>query len=210
MPKPAGVFTCNDDRSQEVVEACNVAGVRVPEEVAILGVDDDSLVCALSRPSLSSISLNFDAAGWRAAELLDRMMAGQRVTAEKILVEPIRVVTRVSTDALAVESPEVAAAIHFIRQNAHRLITVADVAEACAMSRRSLERRFSASLGKTIQGYIKHSRVTLIQQMLHETSMSIPEIARRLGYSNADHIARLFRRFTGQTLRDFRQRPSVR
>lgn len=194
LPKPVGMMTCSDDRSLHVVEACKIAKLHVPEEVAVVGVDNDEILCDLSNPPLSSVALNIEKAGYEAAELLDRMMAGEDVGQPLIFVRPTHVVTRQSTDILAINDTEVAGAVRFIRQHAKELIQVRDVVEVTSVSRRSLEQRFRQVLHRSVLDEIRRVHVEQVARMLVETNLSISQIAMALGYSGIHNIARYFKR----------------
>lgn len=159
-------MTCNDNRGKWVIEACKIAGLNVPDEVAIVGVDNDQLICDLCAPLLSSIVLNVEKAGYEAAGLLDIMMAGERATGCDIHVRPTHVAIRQSTDVLAVDDTSVASAIRFIRKHSKAVIQVNDVVNAVALSRRVLEKRFRTILGHSIHDEIRRTRVEQIIQML--------------------------------------------
>lgn len=207
LQRPVGLMACNDDRAREVVEACAIAGLAVPEEVAILGVDDDEFVCNLANPPISSISLGVEEAGYRAARLLDEMMKSQSSrtsSSSQILVSPLAVVTRQSTDVAVIEDPFVAAAVQFIRVNCRRPIRMADVVRQAAVSRRNLSGRFRRTFGCTIAQYIKRIRITRIEELLRDDSCSIGEIAEILGFAGQDHLAQHFRSVTGMTPNAFR------
>lgn len=193
LPTPIGIMTCTDDDSQRIAEECKIVGRHVPEEVAILGVDNDALVCGLSDPPLSSIALNTERAGYEAAELLAKMMAGEKSAACTIIVHPTHVVTRHSTDILAIDDRDVAEAVRFIRRHSRRSIQVSDVVQEVPLSRRVLEQRFRKVLGRSILDEIKRVRTEQICRLLVETNMSVSNIASALGYSGVDHIARYFR-----------------
>jgi LacI family transcriptional regulator len=198
LPKPVGVLACNDDRAQNVTEACKTAGLHVPAEVAVIGVDNDDLICGLSEPPISSIALNVEKAGYRAAELLDRLMAGkEKMAGQTIIVEPLDVVTRQSTDVLAIEDPEVAAAVHFIHQNCREPLQVDNVVDATTMSRRALERRFRKIVGRSIHDEIRRVRIAQVTRMLLETNLSVSQIASALNFPGHEHIGRYFRREKG-------------
>jgi LacI family transcriptional regulator len=192
LPKPAGVMACNDDRGQHITEACAIAKIEVPYEVAIIGVDNDDQVCDISHPPLSSVALDVEKAGFRAAELLDKMMAGKKMPPQTVVVNPGRVVTRQSTSFVAAEDKTVSQALNFIHQNAKHLIQVDDVIKAINVSRRSLHDKFIKALGHSVYDEIKRVRIDLISQMLVETDLSVSEIAFSLGYDSANHIARYF------------------
>ncbi len=206
LPKPVGVMAGNDVCGRYVMQACRVAGLNVPDEVAVIGVDNDSLICDLTEPPLSSIAMNTEKAGYEAAQLLDSLMAGEAMAGQNIVVEPTHVVIRQSTEILAIEDREVAEAIRFIRQNARRAITVGDVVNHRAMSRRNLELRFHRALGRSIHNEIKRVRTRQIVRMLAETDLSICEIALKLGHDSGKHLARYFRAQLAMSPAEYRRR----
>lgn len=199
LPKPVALMACNDERGKHVIEACRIARLRVPDEVAVIGVDNDELVCDLCNPPLSSIALDHKRAGYEAAEILGRMMAGERIAEHRIVNRVLYVVSRQSTDILATEDPDVAMALRFIHEHAKKPIQVFDVAEAVGVSRRWLHEKFSATLGRSVYKEIARVRTEQITRMLIDTQLSIAQIALGLGFPNVDHIARFFRRQTGMT-----------
>ena len=205
LPKPVGVMTCNDDRSHHVSEACKTAGLGIPEQVAILGVDNDELACELSDSQLSSVALNVQNGGYEAAELLDKLMAGKKPKKQTIIIKPTHIVTRQSTDILAIEDPEVAAAVRFIRQHAKETIQVTDVVNAVALSRRVLEKRFRKVLNRSVLEEIRRVRIDKVVWMLIDTNLSISQIASALGYPSVKHIARYFRREKAMSLVAYRK-----
>lgn len=202
---PVGLMTCDDEHGRHVIEACKVAGPHVPEQIAIIGVDNDQLVCALSEPPLSSISINAERAGYEAAELLDKLMAGKKVKKQNITVKPLHVVARQSTDILAIEDGEVANAVRFIRQHAKEPIQVTDVVNAVALSRRPLEKRFRKVLNRSIHDEIRRVRAAQVAQMLVDTNLSVSQIATSLGFPTIKHIARSFRSEMGLSLIAYRK-----
>lgn len=188
LPKPAGLMACNDERSCELIEAAHAAGILVPEEIAVLGVDNDELLCNLLDTPLSSIGLNCETAGYEAAELLDRLMAGEKVSGQEVIAEPTGVVARKSTDIMAIADPAVSAAIRFIQANSAEMIRVDDVVNATPLSRRLLERRFRQTLGRSILKEIQRVHIKSAVKMLVETDMSISQIAYKAGFSNPTHL----------------------
>lgn len=204
LPKPVGLMTCNDDRSQQVLQACKIADLKVPEEVAIIGVDNDELICNLSDPPLSSVSINFERAGYEAAAALDQMMKGEAINTIQILVHPTHIVSRQSTDITAINDQEVARAVNFIRNNAKANLGVDDIVKTTALSRRVLEKRFRKFLGRTILDEIHRVRTNQIAQMLVETNLSILEIAMTFGFQGTEHIARYFQKEKGLNLVSYR------
>jgi LacI family transcriptional regulator len=210
LPRPVAVMCCNDDRALQVVEACKAAGLRVPDDAAVLGVDNDVLVCDLADPPISSIALDTETAGHEAARLLDHLMKGGQMTGQEIPVRPTHIVTRMSTDILAVTDPDVAAALRFIRCNPNRLIQVDNVVEATNVSRRVLEKRFKAILRRSVHQEIRRVRVNNIIPLLVGADMSITDIALHCGFDGVEHISRYFRKETGASLRDYRRQHAPR
>jgi len=206
LPKPLGMMTCSDDRSQHVLEACKVARMHVPEEVAIIGTDNDELLCELSNPTLSSVTFNLERAGYEAAKLLDELMDGEPMKGQKIIVQPTSVITRQSTDILAMDDVEVAAAVRYIREHAQTMIQVRDVVDATALSRRSLEQRFRKVLDRSILDEIKRVHIEQVTRMLIETNYSVKKIALILGHQGTENISRYFKQFTGLNPSEYRQK----
>lgn len=209
LVKPVGVMVCNDDRGKQLIEAAKIAGVRVPDEVAIIGVDNDEVVCDLCYPSLSSIKLDNVQAGYQAARLLDMIMEGKRPDTEEIIVHPIGVVARQSTDIYCVNDPEVSSALEYIRDHSREMIQVSDVAESVCLSRRALQLRFKSSLGYSVHERIKKEKINRMAELLTETNMSIIEIALNLGFSNINHVSRFFKQEKGLSPHAYRKRYNV-
>lgn len=206
LPKPVALLCCNDDRALQVIEACKLADLYVPDQVAVLGVDNDILICDLADPPISSIALDTETAGHEAARLLDGLMKGEPMTGQQIPVRPTHIVTRMSTDILAVTDTDVAAAVRFIRRHPNRMIQVDDVVEATNVSRRVLEKRFKGILRRSVYQEIRRVRVNYIIGLLVGTDMSITEIAVKSGFDGVEHISRYFRKETGTSLREYRKK----
>ena len=207
LPRPVGLMACTDDRSQDVAEACKIAGLHIPEQVAIIGVDNDDMVCNLTNPQLSSIAVGWERAGYEAAELLDKLMTGkEKMKNQFIKVEPLYPVSRQSTDILAIEDTDIAKAVRFIRQHCKEPIRVDDVVAAVALSRRILEKRFRKILGRSVLCEIRRVRVEQIVRMLIGTNLPISQIASSLGYPGVDHIARYFRKEKAMTPLAYRKK----
>ena len=210
LPKPVGLMCCNDDRALQVVEACMIGGLNVPDDIAILGVDNDRLACELSDPLISSISLNIEAAGFEAASLLDSLMSGEKMTGQIVEVSGTHIVTRQSTDLLAIQDKDICAAIRFIRLNISCRLQVDDVVGATTVSRRVLEKKFRSTLRRSLYQEIRRVRVNYIVELLVSTNMSISEIALKAGFGGIEHVSRYFRKETGMSLREYRKRFVVR
>lgn len=210
LPKPVGIMTCNDDRSQHVLDACHVARVHVPSEVAIVGVDNDEFICRLANPPLSSVCLNPEKLGYRAAQMLDRAMARKARADGEIIGSPTHVIARSSTNILLVEDAQMARAVRFIRENADRPLQVDDVASAVGMSRRTLQHRFTHSVGRSVHSQILRERVNRITQLLVETDLTVAQIAVRLDFSSAKQLDRVFTRLQGIPPTAYRSRYCVK
>jgi LacI family transcriptional regulator len=204
LPTPLGLLACNDDRGRQVLEVCRFCGLMVPEDVAVLGVDNDAVFCELADPPLSSVALNAETAGYRAAELLDGMMSGRVRKPRRIVVEALRVVTRRSTDLIAVDDDDVAAALQFIRREQGRSLSVDDVAQAVAVSRRYLERRFRAAIGRTVLEEIQLVRLERAKRLLLESTHPISIVAEMSGFGSAAYFIQFFQDRVGTTPRRFR------
>jgi LacI family transcriptional regulator len=205
LPKPAGIMTCNDIRGRQVIEACLPVGLRVPDDVAVVGVDEDRLLCDLANPPLSSVALNLERAGYQAAELLDGLMSGRIQKPQRILVEAMWVIPRRSTDVVAIEDRHVATGVRFIRDNFRRAITVDDVVKEAHISRRGLEIRFQNSLGRSIRQEIQQARLTWSKKLLVETNLSAGKIAELSGFSSLSYMSSVFQRELGLTLTEYRR-----
>jgi LacI family transcriptional regulator len=199
LPKPVGIFGCNDERGLQVLDACRRIGLTVPDEVAVLGVDNDPSICDLTIPPLSSIDPNAEGIGYEAAALLDRMMCGQAAPTEAIKLAPRGVVTRRSTDVVASEDQEVGRALGYIRENACKGLQVVDVLGHMAMSRASLQQRMKQVVGRTIHQEIQRVRLTKVKDLLAMSELTIKQVARESGFASVQYMTRVFRAVTNET-----------
>ncbi|NQU40048.1 MAG: DNA-binding transcriptional regulator [Lentisphaerae bacterium] len=206
LPSPVGLMTCNDDLAVLLAEVCHNAGIKVPDEVALIGVDNDDLICNGATPPLSSVALATQRAGYEAAEMLDHIMAGRTVGCRRIAIRPTHIVSRQSTDLIAVSDPNLAKAIRFIRENVQRPIKVQDVAAAAGLCTRTLQHRFGKLVGQSVLQEIASTRIRHINRLLSETNLSVAEIAQAMGYPADAHIARFFKRYTGLTPLAYRRK----
>lgn len=205
LPRPIGIMGCYDFKAQQVLDACRQLNIAVPTEVAVLGVDDDRLICELSEPTLSSIIPDTRRTGYEAADLLNRMMSGEQVGRDKPLItQPLGIQVRESTDTLAIKDEEIAKALHYIRRNATSNIRVTDILSQVSLSRRSLEHRFKKWCGHTPHEEIQRVRINRVKELLRDTDLSIQAIAQRTGHEYAEYMAAAFKRETGMTPTEFR------
>lgn len=205
LPKPVGVMAAYDLRALHVVEACRQIGLRVPDDVAVLGVDNDEQVCELGVPPLSSIVQGGAQIGYQAATLLQRLMRGESLPRGSVrLIPPVEVVTRHSTDTLAVDDPEVALALRYIRDKACDGIQVRDVVRQATISRATLEKRFQQIVGRTMHKEIKRFQLERVKMLLRTTDLSIHQISDRTGFEYPEYLSTFFHRAVGQTLGQYR------
>lgn len=197
LPKPVGIFACYDIRAQQVLDVCRELQIRVPDEVAVLGVDDDELLCNLCHPPLSSVIPDAHRTGREAARLLDVLMNGGSVDEERHLIDPRGIATRQSTDVLAVDDDDVATAIRYIRENACEGINVVDVLKQVPLTRRALELRFQSLLGRTPHQEIIRQRVERVKSLLIETDLPLKTIARRTRFEHEEYMSVVFSRAMG-------------
>jgi LacI family transcriptional regulator len=205
LPKPAGIFCSTDNRAAEVLEVCRLSGIRVPEDLCVLGVDNDELVTKVTHPPLSSIALPTHKIGFEAARLLDELMSGGERPTAPILFPPTGVVARQSTNLLSIADPDVLAAVRYIREQVHRQVTVGDLLHAVPVNRRYLERKFKQHLGRTPLQEIRRVRLEKAKQLLSQTELSMPAVARRSGFPNAARLANVFHDGTGMTPSQYRK-----
>jgi LacI family transcriptional regulator len=197
LPKPVGILTCNDDRAQ-----------RVPDHVAVLGINNDQLLCELSEPPLSSITLSAERAGYEAAKMLHNILIGKKTDKNTIIIKPLYVVTRPSTDILQTQDKDLSAALQYIHQHYKLPVQVNDVAAAVGVSRRVLEKRFRKYLGRSLHGEIRRARIEHISWLLLETDLSIAQIADTLGFSCPETFSSFFKRGKGISPLNYRRKYS--
>jgi LacI family transcriptional regulator len=208
LPKPAGVFAVNDQMGFWVLDAARRAGLAVPEELAVVGAENDNMLCETASPPLSSVRLRGQAVGYDAARVLDEWMTKKRLPkpGERHLHTPGDIVTRQSSDIVAVEDPRIAAALRFIRQNATQPLDVARVARECALSRSVLERRMKALIGRSPGEEIARLRFAAVEKLLLQTDLTLDAIAAKCGFTHPQYMAEAFRKRTGMTPGTFRRK----
>ena len=207
LEKPAAVFAAWDNRACEVLQQCKRRHIRIPDQVSLLGVDDDELLCALARPGLSSIRQNHELTCYRATEELDRQLRKCRgLKSCRISIPPIKVVERASTHPPAPSLILVQNALTYINDNALQGITPNDVAHSVHCSRRLLDLRFEELQGQTVFSYITQRRLNAVKKRLLDTSRKISEIAMDCGFQNPDVLKNLFRRENGISMTEWRRR----
>jgi LacI family transcriptional regulator len=197
LPAPTAVFVADSHCGRRVLDACQIAGLDVPQQIAVIAGDADDLMCEVSTPPLSSVELACRRIGYLAAGLLDRLMAGTAPPAKPILVPPLRVIARQSTDLLAIDDPELVAAIRHIRSHACGRLHVRDVVQTLAVSRRLLEQRFHAALGHGPAEEIRRVRLERAVELLAHSELPVEQVARVAGFRTATRLGVAFRKQFG-------------
>jgi LacI family transcriptional regulator len=204
LAMPVGVMAGDDQRGRHVIEAARLAGLRVPEDMAVIGVDNDEVLCEMCVPSLSSVVLDTGRIGFEAARALDGLMRGRRSPRLPAVVGPMGVVARRSTDILALRDPGLVAAVRYIRTNAHRPIRVSDVLREVPLSRRALELRFREALGRTPRKEIERVRLERVRDLLGNTDWPLKRIAQASGFAYTERMHAVFRREARMTPTEYR------
>ncbi len=207
LPKPVGVFAAHDPMGRLVAETCRLEGIRIPEEVAIIGANNDPHICGLTYPPLSSIEIPWEDIGYETARTMENCLRDpQQPDLEPVLVSPTQVVPRRSSDFLSVSSPEVARALEFIHENTNSRMSVNDVVRESGTSRRNLEREFRRIKDTTILGEITRVRIDRSKPLLRRMDMSIEQVAEVCGFGRHERFTTNFRKWEGCTPRDYRKR----
>lgn len=202
---PVAIMASNDIRGMHLIDACSRVNLAVPEEVAVIGVDNDELLCRICSPTLSSVIPNAEEIGFRAAELLARLMKGETLDATSHPIPPLGIATRQSTDVVAIDDSNIAAALRFMRENACRGVTVEEVIENTAISRSTLERQVRKYLGRTPQEEIRHVQIKRVRELLQSTDLPADRIAALCGFAHPEYMHVVFKRVMGITPGEFRR-----
>ncbi len=205
LEKPVGLMASYDGHALYVLEACQDIDLAVPEEVAVIGVDNEELICDLADPPLTSIVQGAVTLGYQAATVLDNLMKGETPTDRTTKIAPTGIVTRQSSDVMAIEDRELVSAIRFVREKAATGIGVGDVAKHLSLSRHSLDRRFRRVLGRTVHAEIQRVQIERVKHLLRSTSLPAKDIAERSGFRYREYLSNVFRQVTGQTLGEYRR-----
>lgn len=210
LPKPIALMACDDNQGQHITEACRHSGISIPQEVAVIGVDNDVMICELSDPPLSSIAQDAENGGYQAAKLLDKMIKHGTEEFYDIIVKPTQVMTRQSSDIYATNDEHIATVLKFIHLNLEKPIQVDDVVKEVPLSRRTLEKRFQEITGYPIYKYIFNLRMEKLSSKLLDTDLNVFEIAIELGLNDSKNIARQFKTLKGCTPSEYRKRYTIK
>lgn len=205
LPKPVGIFCCDDNQAVILAEACNVLGIRIPYEVAILGVDNDEILCNMANPPITSIDVDIERGGYEVAAMAVQMKHDPAYLGNDIVLQPLHIVTRESTNVITTKDVQVHQALTYIHSNLDHKIAVTDVLAQVPMSRRLLEQRFLKATGKTIYQYISEQRIDLFARMLLDTKEPIANLAARMDEPDPKSLTRRFRELKGCTPSEYRK-----
>lgn len=199
LPKPVGIFCCDDNQASILVEVCMILGIRIPYDVAIVGVDNDEILCNMSDPPISSINVDIERGGYEAAAMAVQMMHDPSYAGNDIVLQPLHIVTRESSNLITTKDVQVHQALTFIHSNLDHKIVVTDVLERVPTSRRLLEQRFFKATGKTIYQYISEQRIEYFARLLLETDEPIGNLAARMDEPDPKSLSRRFKELKGCT-----------
>jgi LacI family transcriptional regulator len=204
LPKPAGVFASNDQLGIRILDACQRADISVPEEIAVVGTENDATLCSFASPPLTSLKFDGIQVGYKAAEILQRMMEGKKIKPKEFLIPPKGMVIRASSDDLVINDPVVARAARLIQENAMKGITVNEVCATLNISRSTLERHMKNSLGRTAKSEIQRVRFREVERLLLQTDLTIDTIAEQTGFAHTEYFHNAFQNRYGKTPTEFR------
>jgi len=205
IPKPIAIMACDDNQGENLIEACHSIGIKIPSEVSVMGVDNDETLCSLGSTTLSSIQVDIEEGGRQTAALLERLVTDPSAPAKDVVLQPMKIVNRMSTAAFATQDQQILRAILFIHRNVRKKISVADVTAEAALSRRLLERRFKDVTGKTLYEYITELKLKDFAEQLVETDEQVMTIALSMGENDTKSISRRFKQLYGCTPLQWRE-----
>ena len=206
LPKPIAIMACDDNQGNMLIQACHVCGFKIPFDVAIIGVDNDEILCSMSEPAMSTINVDIERGGYDTAAMVDRMVNDPSYEGEDVTLQTLKVVERVSSSLFASNDPSVLKALRYILANIDHRISVTDILEQVPMSRRLLEQRFKQMTGVTIYNYISVHRIERFAQLLLSSNDSVSDIAARLDEFDTKSISRRFKALKGCTPMEYRKK----
>jgi LacI family transcriptional regulator len=208
LPLPVSIMCSNDERAHQLIQAATVLGLHIPGEVLVMGADNDTVICELTNPPLTSILFSYEQAGFDSAALLDKMMKGEKVENQTVVIKPVRIIERQSTDILQATNPDIARAYYFIKTYANKGIQVIDVADFAMLSLRSLQIKFKNLFHHSVHKEIQLQQVEFAAKLLIETTLPINKIAEASGFRTSEYMSQVFRKTKGVSLRDYRKHHS--
>jgi len=206
LPKPIALFACDDFYALQVSETCHIYHIDIPDDIAIMGVDNDELMCNISDPPLSSIALDVENGGYRAARLLDQLIKKEITKPFNVIVDPLVIIKRNSTEKYAVSNKYIHNVLEYIENNYAETIAVSNLVDLVPMSRRVLERVFKANTGLTIHQYIQNFRIEHFKNLLLSTDLPLSEAASKSGFEDVKNVSRVFRKYSEFSPAEYRRK----
>ncbi|MEG2514999.1 MAG: substrate-binding domain-containing protein, partial [Bacteroidaceae bacterium] len=205
LPYPIALMACDDNQGNKIAEICKVNGIKIPEEIAVLGVDNDKTICSISDPPLSSINMTVDRGGYEVAKLIDTLIKEKRYQGDDIIIYSTDIVSRASTNIYATQDHHIALSLKYIHENYNKKIAVKDILNLVPLSRRLLELHFKEVTKQSIYQYILNLRMNLFAQYLLESDEPVSNIADLIGLRNDTNVARQFKILKGCTPSEYRR-----
>jgi len=205
LPKPVALLACDDNFAMQVSETCKLNDIRIPEEISLLGVDNDELICNLSDPPISSIVLDVEKGGYEAGRLIHQLIEGYRTKPFNIIINPVRFELRQSTEKYDISNPYILEVVKYIENNFTEELTIDSLTKIVPLSRRNLEVKFKKEMGTSIYQFILSCRVEYFAMLLVSTNRLLFELALESGFNDCKNISRIFKRFKGYSPAEFRQ-----
>lgn len=209
LPKPVGLFACDDSFALQVSEICKINNIRIPEEIALLGVDNDELMCNLSDPPISSIVLDVEKGGYEAVRLIDQLILKERTESFDIVIKPARFELRQSTEKYNISNPYISKIVNYIEDNFTSEINIDSLTNLVPLSRRNLEMKFKNEMNTSIYQFILDCRIGLFSHLLVTTDRPLFDLALESGFTDYKNISRVFKKFKGCTPVEYRQKFST-
>lgn len=206
LPPHTALFCCDDNQGNKIIEVCNFSDIKIPHDIVVLGVDNDTTVCNLSDPTLSSVNLNIEKGGYEAAALITQLMRDPQAPYHNVVIKPTGIVNRMSTNIYVTEDPHILKALEFIHEHLSTPLSVSDVLKILPLSRRLFEIKFKTITGQSVYNYISTRRMEFFAQMLQESSRPVSDIAIELGMNNYGNLARQFKAIKGCTPTAYRKK----
>lgn len=206
LPRQTAVFCCDDNRGNKITEICKSNRIQIPEHLAVLGVDNDTTLCELSDPPLSSVHLDIEAGGYETAELIMNLMTQKDFQPQDVTIKTTSIINRASTNSFATNDMYINEALEFIHRNLDKALNVTDLVKKLPLSRRLLEMRFKKVTGRSVYNYIIYNRIEEFARKIHETDKPINEIATEMEFYNYSNLVQQFKQIKGCTPTEFRKR----
>ncbi len=208
LPKPVGLFACDDDFALRISQICKINNIKIPEEISLLGVDNDELICHLSDPPISSIVTDVEKGGYEAGRLIDRMIKGEIVEPFNIIIRPTRFELRKSTEKYDISNGYISQVVNYIEDNFNTDINIEELTELVPLSRRNLEVKFKEEMGTTIYQFILSCRIDYFAHLLLTTDRTLYDMALEAGFNDCKNISRIFKKHRGCTPVEFQKKYS--